>query len=67
MAKNVTSVDKGLCFVMDVLVSLSIMSKISPGHHLKLHACSVCKKIDVSCTVLSMKTKVYHKILHKNE
>ena len=65
MAKIVTSIDKGLCCVMDVSVSLSSMSKIAPGHHLKLHACSACRKIDASCTVLSMKTKVYHKILHK--
>ena len=34
MVNSVTSIDKGLCFVMDVLLSLSIMPNISLGHHL---------------------------------
>ena len=53
MVISFTSIDKELCFVMDVLVSLSIMPNISPGHHLKLHACSVCRKIDVSCSFIN--------------
>ena len=36
MVNSVTSIDKGLCLVMDVLLSLSIMPNISPGQHLKL-------------------------------